>query len=700
MFVNGYMHFFEVEVKKDTNTRKMQYKKIIFLLIFGVSSFFTLSKENINIEGKWDFYWKKLYLPQDFEKGQITSKAIKVKVPSSWTNYANEHGHFPAEGYATYRKTIKITSSDNKKVLALYVPPAWSALNLYVNGNKILSKGKIDANGKELKAEMIHDVVVLPVDNKEELEIIAHVSNEVFFLGGFFSHFEIGSFEVIKNKHDIENILFLTLLGSLTIMTVYHLVLFLFRRKEKVAIYFSLLAFLMMLRTSVFGNHLLYEYIHTVLGMSIKVQTSIYYGATFSMIIAGLWYVKSLYPSEGNYFIIKYYTWAMLGVIALIIILPVKLVFANMLWTSIPFIPGAIYLIYILALAIIKKRKQFSSQIVGIAFLLIAGINDVLYLQNIQLTGLEEAIPIGFVLFLLVQMLILARNFSSTYSEVEELTYNLEMKVLERTSKLNEQRKELKKRNERINESIDYASKIQHAMLPSSSILKNKFPESFLFYQPKDVLSGDFYFIGEVMYQGNKCTVVVAADCTGHGIPGALMSMMGNALLNRYLETINNDPGTILMMLDKGIQEALKQKETNNHDGMDISIVYIDETNKQVHFSAANSYIAFIKDEELSTIRGEKSGVGGVKDEETIFKTRTLEWKESMQIYLFSDGFQDQFGGSKGKKFQKGKFHQLLKEISSDDGEKQFSTIQNSFNYWKGEYEQVDDVLVIGVKVS
>ena len=177
------------------------------------------------------------------------------------------------------------------------------------------------------------------------------------------------------------------------------------------------------------------------------------------------------------------------------------------------------------------------------------------------------------------------------------------------------------------------------------------------------------------------------------------MSMMGNALLNRYLENNNNSPSSILMKLDQGIQNALKQKETNNHDGMDISIVYIDAKNKQVHFSAANSYIAFVVDGQLSTIRGEKSGVGGTKEYPVNFSTRTLTWQESITIYQFSDGFQDQFGGTKGKKFQKGKFHQLLKEISSKNASEQLTTIENSFNYWKGEYEQVDDVLVIGINV-
>ena len=676
----------------------MKYKKIVFLLLFGVSCLFVHAKENINIEGEWDFYWKQLYTSEDFAHG-VGTKAIKVKVPSSWTNYGEEGETFPAEGYATYRKVVPLSFVEHKKSLALKVPPAWSSLTLFVNGKQVSTKGNMSADGKELKAEMVYDIIDITLEEDEEIEIIAHVANESFFLGGFFSHFEIGSLKSITNKSIVENMLFLILIGSLSIMIVYHLVLFLFRRKEKVALYFSLLALLMLLRTAVFGNHMLYEYLHSVLEMSIKVQTSIYYVASFSMIIAGIWYIKSLYPGGGDYFIIKYYTWGMLVVISLIVVLPIKLVFSNLLFISIPFAPGAIYLTYLFVFAIVRKRKQFLLQIVGIVFLLTAGINDILYLQNIRLTGLEEAIPIGFTLFLLIQMLILARNFSSTYSEVEVLTYNLERKVLERTSKLNEQRKELKARNERINESIDYASKIQHAMLPSEELLTDSFPESFLFYKPKDVLSGDFYFIDDVIYDGNECTAIVAADCTGHGIPGALMSMMGNALLNRYLENNNNSPSSILMKLDQGIQNALKQKETNNHDGMDISIVYIDAKNKQVHFSAANSYIAFVVDGQLSTIRGEKSGVGGTKEYPVNFSTRTLTWQESITIYQFSDGFQDQFGGTKGKKFQKGKFHQLLKEISSKNASEQLTTIENSFNYWKGEYEQVDDVLVIGINV-
>lgn len=296
-------------------------------------------------------------------------------------------------------------------------------------------------------------------------------------------------------------------------------------------------------------------------------------------------------------------------------------------------------------------------------------------------------------------MIIIARDFSVTYKSVEELTYNLEKRVLERTSRLNEQKKELKFRNDRINESIDYASKIQHSMLPSQDVFKELFPESFVFYQPRDVLSGDFYFVDKVNYRGNECSVVVAADCTGHGIPGAMMSMMGNSMLHKLLQReVDKSPGNILTKLDRSIQFELKQKETNNQDGMDISIAYVDKENKVIHYATANSYIAYVKDEEMATVRGENFGVGGVKEEEVTFSTRVIEWKKSMKLYMFSDGFQDQFGGSKGRKFQRGKFHQLLKDISGLAPQSQHESIANSFEFWKGNNDQVDDILILGLQ--
>jgi len=680
----------------------MAFKKPLYLLFFlffiNVDSF---AESPISIQGDWEFYWKQFYSSNNFQSMKIAPDNM-VQIPSSWTTYTNNTNEsYPSEGYATYRKIISLKDYGDISNLGIKIPQIWTASKVFINGKLVSQKGVINDEGEQLVAEMYIDIIDLSQFHGGNLEIIVHVANQEFFLSGFISNFQIGNLQSIITHHQIINALFLLLFGGLILMSLYHYILYFFRKKSKATLYFATLVFLMLIHTIVFGEHFVYEYLHFNLGMNVKLQSTIYYVTIFLMVLAALWYVRSLYPSEAKFLIVNYYSILILFICVLISVLPNKVIFPYIEILFIPSVIGLIYILYVLALSIIRKRKFYILQILSISFLFFAGVNDVLFLINVKITGIADSLIFGFVLFLIVQMIIIAKDFSSTYETVEELTYNLERKVLQRTAKLNEQRKELAFRNERIQESIDYASKIQHAMLPTVELLKEKFNESFIFYQPKDVLSGDFYFIDEVDYHDSLCTVIVVADCTGHGIPGAMMSMMGNTIIKRILQREKNiSPGDVLTRLDENIQEVLKQDETNNHDGMDISIVYIDKSNKKVYYASANSYIAFIKENELITIRGDKLGVGGVKDEKIQFNTKTITWYEKIQIYQFSDGFQDQFGGKKGKKFQRGKFHQLLKEISTLNVEKQNEAIVNNFNFWKGDYEQVDDVLVIGVKLS
>ncbi|MFK7900888.1 MAG: SpoIIE family protein phosphatase [Cyclobacteriaceae bacterium] len=673
---------------------------ILFLYLF--SSFVVSQAETTStFDGSWEFYWKKLYTPSDFVNNKAPTKPVGMKVPGSWTTYKTRSGaSLPAESFATYRKRIRIADTC-KSNLGLVIPAIWSASKVWVNGQLVDKKGIFDEKGKELEGEIIGSLVKLPFIQKDYIEVIVQVSNTKFFLAGMYGVFKLGNYDELVTNKNLFNTLYLVLLGGLFVMAVYHLILFFFRRKATSALYFSLLVLLMLIRTAVFGDHYAYEYLHVNLNMGIQLQANLYYVSTFLMIVVGLWYVKSLYPSLATVMIIKPYTYAMLVVCLYILIVPIGFVFKYIAFIAPLLALGALYTGYILIRAIIKKRKQYGLQILGIVILLFAGINDILFLQRIELTGLAEALPIGFMLFLIVQMVILARDFSVTYSEVEVLSYNLEQRVLERTSKINEQRKVLKESNQRIGESIDYASKIQSAMLPSKDIINELFPQNFIFYRPKDVLSGDFYFADHVNYKGNDCAVIVAADCTGHGIPGAMMSVMGSTILKRLLEREKeNDPGHILDKLDENIQRGLKQAETDNHDGMDLSIVYIDAVNKQMHYAAANNYVSYVIDGKQSTVRGERSGVGGVKDEPVNFTTRSISWENELTFYIFSDGYQDQFGGRKGKKFLKAKFHQLLKDISEKDIASQYKEVTRAFDEWKGDQEQVDDVLVVGVKVD
>ncbi len=269
----------------------------------------------------------------------------------------------------------------------------------------------------------------------------------------------------------------------------------------------------------------------------------------------------------------------------------------------------------------------------------------------------------------------------------------LENKVAERT-------KELAEKNRDITSSIEYAKRIQEAILPSKDLIFSKLKQAFILYKPKDIVSGDFYWFGEK----ENYKIIAVVDCTGHGVPGAFMSMIGHNLLNQIIsEKGIHEPGLILEELHKGVQSALKQgkNDVDTNDGMDVSILAINiETYECLWAGAFRSLVIIDKQGHLTKIEGDKYPVGGAQlDFDRIFTTHTRHLEENCSLYMFSDGYADQFGGAKGKKFMVKQFYDDLKAIHTLSINEQQRLIEQKFNSWKGNFEQVDDVLIIGIKL-
>lgn len=251
-----------------------------------------------------------------------------------------------------------------------------------------------------------------------------------------------------------------------------------------------------------------------------------------------------------------------------------------------------------------------------------------------------------------------------------------------------------------ITDSINYAKKIQDALLISTVSLKEFIPESFIFFKPKDIVSGDFYWI----HKNNDGTIFfTVADCTGHGVPGAFMSMIGNSLLNEnIIENKIEDTGLILDNARASIIKSLHQKEisSESRDGMDMALCKYNPKNKTVEYSGANNPLIHISGETINKIKGDSQPIGIYSGKLKSFKKNKVKVKEGDMLYLFSDGFHDQFGGEKGKKYMSGKFYKFLLSISKENTEKQSKLIENEFERWRGAFEQIDDVCVMGVRVK
>ncbi|RLD64647.1 MAG: hypothetical protein DRJ01_00125 [Bacteroidetes bacterium] len=273
-------------------------------------------------------------------------------------------------------------------------------------------------------------------------------------------------------------------------------------------------------------------------------------------------------------------------------------------------------------------------------------------------------------------------------------------KIEQQSILLSESHKKLKKRNSQILDSISYASRIQEAILPYQEAIQKSLPKSFVFFKPRDIVSGDFYWYSE---QDNKI-FIAAADCTGHGVPGAFMSMIGNTLLNEIVKTKKiSSPALILEKLNKEVVSILNQDGSTSNfqdDGMDISICCIDKENQEFTIACANSTAYFIENNKLYSINGDVFSIGGVFSSKlgVSFNNHSFKINKDSVLYMFSDGFKDQFGGNNNEKFMIGQFEDMLLNIHSKDMDKQKSIIKNTLDDWKGDFPQVDDILIIGIK--
>ena len=276
----------------------------------------------------------------------------------------------------------------------------------------------------------------------------------------------------------------------------------------------------------------------------------------------------------------------------------------------------------------------------------------------------------------------------------------LEERLDERTREVVEQKEEIEIKNRDITDSINYAQRIQSSILPPIKRLQQYFSGSFIFYQPRDIVSGDFYWFDKM--NENKF-VIVCADSTGHGVPGAFMSMIGTTLIKDVC--VRNDidaPSKILFNLDKELRSTLNQnmEAEQSNDGMDIIVCEIDIRSSYLRYASAMRPMIIYRGGEQIYIKGSRNSVGGQYDkDEKIFKDEGIQLDKGDLIYMFSDGYPDQFGGSVGKKFKMVRLKNLIEDIHQKPMEEQYEYVKSTFNLWREDFEQVDDVLFMGIKI-
>lgn len=309
-------------------------------------------------------------------------------------------------------------------------------------------------------------------------------------------------------------------------------------------------------------------------------------------------------------------------------------------------------------------------------------------------------------LIVLTGILILFGFYRFRVYKIEKEKRDLEHKIEVRTSELNEKKKEAEAHNRDVKSSLTYARRIQDAILPDLKMIREHITDSFAFFAPRDEVSGDFFWYHRVVSPSGSVRIIIASvDCTGHGVPGAFMSMIGNDLLWNIVDSYKiTKPSEILYHLHLGLTEKLRTRDRNIADGMDISICVIDRQKQIVEFAGAHNPLVFIRDGQYNVIKGDKYGIGGKiydNEVERSFTNHTIPILDDQPtwFYIFTDGFEDQFGGPNDKKYLNKRLYEFLLKIHKGTPHDQQYALSDELDNWMGNRDQVDDILIVGFKV-
>jgi len=433
-------------------------------------------------------------------------------------------------------------------------------------------------------------------------------------------------------------------------------------------------------------------------------------------------FIRSVIPTYFSKKILKLITAVCLSYAAVVLFSPAFVYTAFLFPFQLFIIITAAYGIYVMLRSVVNGNRNARIMVSGFFLLFLAIVNDVLYAQYIISTIF--LVPFGMFLFIFSQAYLLSTKFSKAYTETEQLSFrlsnlnkNLEWIIEERTSEIQQNKEEieaqaqnlleanhrifeknteLNKFNQQMQDSIRYAGRIQTSVFPTNSWLHQNFSEHFILFKPRDIVSGDFYWFQKI----HTKIFIAAADCTGHGVPGAFLSLLGVTLLNELV--LNNsdcNPSEILEKMRSRFITALHQNEvqTISRDGIDIALISIDTERLMLNFSGANNGVLWIRNAVLNQLDGVRNPIGPYPVIRQ-FETQTLQLLKGDNIYLFSDGYYDQINPDR-EKLKKAVFKRFILEKSGLPMADQKNALMQYLSLWQGNALQVDDIMIIGIKI-
>ncbi len=684
-------------------------------------------QENIKLSGEWEFYWNKLYTPKDFIN-QVHIPDAYIIVPGTWNNIKIQGKNIPDTGFATLRLVLFVNDSTRNNI-SIFIPEILSSYKLWFNNNLVTQVGKVGNSDRNTIPGLHFTINSLDITG-ERNQIIIQISNFSHRSNCFDQSPYIGNTEKIVRLFSWKLAYDFIFFGLALIMAFYHIGIFILRRKNIAALSFALLAIVLAVRMLFTDSYPIQFLIPSI---SWKATYIIAYATFFLLFPAFTFFMQQTFEE-------KKYKWIfrsiyIISFIFLFTLLLPSLTYSKLLiYYQIIVIFAILFFIFLLFKYL--KEKRNGAILLSITFLLVfaTGINDVLYYQDIIKT--TTLLPFGVFILILGQSLTLARIFTKAFSDNEHLTAKLDYQNLhlqdlvdERTKKIELQNQDILQKNEElqvqkeelqtqtdeitrqkdllsthnklITASINYASSIQNAILPTGKKIKKYF-DNFVLFLPKDIVSGDFYWFTET---NPKYLFLSVGDCTGHGVPGAFLSLISMYLLNSVvIEKSIEDPKEIIKKLEDLFNNFLHKVDNNSHDGMDLAILRFEKQNlKKLTFAAAktNIYVFDPKEQKITRYKGSRRSIGYVSYSNFYnnieFKNKEIDLPKNYTIYCSSDGIVDQ-NNKERKRFGTQRLIRTLEQIANLPILQQKIRILKELQDFQQDEVQRDDISIIAIK--
>ncbi|MBN2893775.1 MAG: SpoIIE family protein phosphatase [Bacteroidales bacterium] len=711
---------------------------------------------SIDLRGEWEFYWQKFYTSEDFKEKNIQPENYII-VPSLWNKQKVDSQIIGSDGYGTLRLKIKI--KEGNRILALRINRIETSYKLFINGELVKQIGTPGID-KQSTNPYWNPTNVEFICDTTDLEIILQIANYHHKKIGTSGTILLGNIDTITKKSNKINYFNIFLIGVLLIISLYHFGLFILRREDSPSLFFAIFCISTAFVSFFFGDVMMGKIFPWI---SWKISVNVLFLSYYSGIFSFTLFINSIFKKHFNQKII-YGLMSVQIIFALITIFtPVKVFSYLMMPFQISALFTLLFLMFGLIIAAIKKDEGAIFSALALVILIATAINDIL-LDQILIKS-TYLLSLGTFTFVFLQSFTISLRFSRLFTtnkeltvELEDINKTLENKVKERTVKIEQQKEELvvqadnlieineelnqqkeelmaqseslekankdiskksdliQKQNEDITNSIIYARRIQTALLPADKLFENNFSDFFILYMPRDIVSGDFYWMKKI----NNHILIAVADCTGHGVPGAFVSMLGISLLNEIVRKNEiESTSEVLESFRSQLKTSLNQinLDSESRDGMDISFCAINTETKELEFSGANNPIYIIRknipennidvderknmefnDSKLYTISASRQPIG-IYFNEHQFTSKKVHLNKDDQVVLLTDGFYDQFNEDKKSKYYSRNFKKILIRNYGKKLEHQKDNLLSEFTRWKGKGRQIDDVLVISFKL-